>query len=111
MEQLTPEQRRQLADLLFHLVNTPDEVADTDDIAAMFTAYMTKHDWAYSHDDYDRIFQAVDEVCLHKPTRYRCSEAIENWIHYESPQHREEICAAPDNSAFPNEWDYIQGKA
>lgn len=111
MEHLTPDQRRQLADLLFHLCQTPDEVADTNDIAEMFTAYMKKHDYAYCHTDYDRIFQAVDEVCLHKPTRYRCSEAVENWIHYESPQHREEICAGPDNSAFPNEWDYLQGKA
>ena len=111
MEQLTPAERDQLAELLYRLIALPDELADVNDIADMMIVYMTNRNWAYNHQDFDRIFQCVDEACLRKQTRFDCSEAVENWIHYYSPDDREEICAPPDNSVFPNELDYLQGKA
>lgn len=111
MQNLTLLERSQIADLLFHLVSMPDELADVNDIAEMMQVYMTRRNWAYNVLDFDRIFNCADEACLRKPTKLNCSEAVENWIHYDSPEQRDEICAPPDNSVFPNEWDYLQGKA
>lgn len=97
MQHTTPQQRAQITDMLCELRRLSDNVFDTNDLADMACAWLNRR--GYIDDpaaDAERVLQAVDTICLYKPSRSRAAEAVEDWIHFESPQQREEVCAPPE---------------
>ena len=94
MQNLTTDQRLAITDMLCELRRLSDSVFDTQDLTDMALVWMANRGYVTDDEaDYDRIYEAVNTVRNNKPYRCIASEAVEDWIHYESPQHREEICA------------------
>ena len=96
MQNLTTDQRLAITDMLCELRRLSDSVFDTQDLTDVALVWMAIRGYVTDDQtDYERIYQAVETVRNNKPSRCIASEAVEDWIHYESPQHREEICAPP----------------
>ena len=94
MQNLTTDQRLAITDMLCELRRLSDSVFDTQDLTDVALVWMAIRGYVTDDQtDYERIYQAVETVRNNKPSRCIASEAVEDWLHYESPQHREEICA------------------